>query len=299
MTLADLNGRLGVAGRLEFVAGPGGMPHALMRAGASSAEVALHGGHVVTYGADGAPPVLWVSRQALYAPGKPIRGGVPVCWPWFGPHPDDPAKPAHGFARTRMWQAAASGEADGAVWLRLELRDDEATRALWPHPFVLALTATLGDALELILTMRNAGEAPFTCGGALHSYFTVADVTRARIMGLEGQRYFDQLTGRDEIQAGPVTVGAEVDRVYYDPGPACAIEDEVLARRITVAKAGSGTTVVWNPWVEKARRLADFGDDEYAGMLCVETALALGDSVVLAPGAEHTLRATIAAQKLT
>jgi glucose-6-phosphate 1-epimerase len=298
MALAELNTRLGAPGALEFVAGPGGLPHALLRAGRAHAEVALHGGHVVRYGEDGAPPVLWVSREAIFTGAKPIRGGIPVCWPWFGPHPDDPARPAHGFARNRMWTATGGGAGDGGAWLRLALRDDEATLALWPHPFALELTVTLGDALDVALTMTNTGQGPITCGGALHTYLTVGDVTRVRIMGLDGRPYLDQLTGQVQTQAGPVTVGAEVDRIYRDDGAACVVEDEALGRRITVRKAGSGSTVVWNPWADKAGRLADFGDDEYPGMLCVETALAGADRVTLAPGAAHTLRATLAAAPL-
>jgi glucose-6-phosphate 1-epimerase len=298
MELDELNARHAIDGALRFVDGPGGMPHALLRHGAASAEVALHGGHVLRYGADGEPPVLWVSRQAIFAPGKAIRGGVPVCWPWFGPHPDDAARPAHGFVRTQPWQAVASGAGDDGVWLRLAIADDAATRALWPHAFELALTVTLGASLDLALTMRNTGDAPFTCGGALHSYFAVGAIERARVTGLDGQRYLDQLTGAEQTQRGPATFDAEVDRVYQDAGAACAVEDEALGRRITIAKAGSRTTVVWNPWVEKARRLADFGDDEYREMLCVETAMAHADRVTLAPGASHTLRATIAAAPL-
>ena len=298
MDLETLNERFALPGRLEFVAGPGGMPHARMQAGRYGCEVALHGGHVVQYGAAGEPPILWVSRQAVYAPGKAIRGGIPVCWPWFGPHPSDPAKPAHGFARTRPWQAIGSGETGDGVWLRLGLQSDETTLALWPHQFQLELTITVGPQLDLALTAHNPGDAPFSFGGALHSYFTVADVTQASVEGLEGARYIDQLTGEERRQEGPVTVADEVDRVYFDPGPSCAIRDPLLGRRITVTKAGSGTTVVWNPWREKAARLADFADDEYPGMLCVETALALGDRVTLAPGASHTLRATIAAEPL-
>jgi glucose-6-phosphate 1-epimerase len=296
--LESLNGRFGMPGRVEFVAGPGGMPHARLRAGRHGSEVALQGGHVVRYGAEGEPPILWASRQALYAPGKAIRGGVPVCWPWFGPHPADPAKPAHGFARTRLWEVTGGGESADGVWLRLGLRSDEATLALWPHPFALELTVTVGPRLQLTLATHNPGARPFSFGGALHSYFTVADVTRASVEGLDGARYIDQLTGEELRQEGLVTIAGELDRVYFDPGPSCAIRDPLLGRRITVTKTGSGTTVVWNPWREKAARLADFADDEYPGMLCVETALALGDSVTLAPGASHTLRATLAAEPL-
>lgn len=292
-TLDALNGRLAIAGRLRFVEGPGGMPHALVTAGDYAAEVALHGGHVLAYGRAGAPPLLWTSRRAVFAPGKAVRGGIPVCWPWFGPHPSDPARPAHGFARTRMWGALASADHGETVALTLRLGDDEQTRALWPHPFALELTVAVGPRLDVALTATNTGGAPLVAGGALHSYFAVGAVTRAAIMGLEGAAYLDQLTGQTHTQAGPVTISAEVDRIYQDAGPACLIEDPALGRAIRVAKAGSATTVVWNPWAEKARRLADFGDDEYYEMLCLETANAGDDRVTLAPGASHTLRATI------
>lgn len=293
MTLDALNGQFGIAGALEFVAGPGGMPHARLRAGDATAEVAVHGGHVLTYSRGEGPPLLWVSRQAIYQAGKAVRGGIPVCWPWFGPHPDDPARPAHGFARTQIWQVLGGGSGPAGAWLRLGLGDSPATMALWPHPFALELTVTVGPALELALAAHNPGPAPFVYTGALHSYFSVGDVTRVAITGLEGARYLDQLTGATLTQAGPVTVAGEVDRIYQETTAACVIDDPALGRRITVAKAGSRSTVVWNPWVEKARRLADFGDDEYPEMLCVETANAPGDSVELAPGASHTLRATI------
>ena len=296
MDLVALNERLGLGGQVEFVAGQGGLPQARLQRGASYASVALQGGHLIAYGEAEAPPIIWVSREALYAPGKAIRGGIPICWPWFGPHPSDPSKPAHGFVRTLSWEPLASGLADDGAWLRLGLRDSAATLALWPHAFALELTITLGTRLDVALLIRNSGDTPFTCGGALHSYFRVADIARATILGLEDKRYLDQLTGEDQLQQGPISIASEVDRVYQDAGDATMIVDELLGRRIVVQKAGSRSTVVWNPWVEKARRLADFGDDEYQGMLCVETALALHDSVTLAPGATHTLRARIWAE---
>lgn len=292
-TPATLNGRLGIPGRLRFAEGPGGLPHALITAGDYTAEVALQGAHVLGYGRAGAPPVLWLSRHAVFARGKAVRGGIPVCWPWFGPHPSDPTKPAHGFARVSMWAALASADHGDAVALTMRLVDNEATRALWPHPFALDLTVRVGPRLDVALTAHNTGETPFVVGGALHSYFAVGAVTEAAIMGLEGASYLDQLTGQTHTQAGPVTFAAEVDRIYADVGPACTIDDPALGRAIRVAKGGSATTVVWNPWVEKARRLADFGDDEYRAMLCVETANAGDDRVVVAAGASHTLRAII------
>jgi glucose-6-phosphate 1-epimerase len=193
-----------------------------------------------------------------------------------------------------MWTAQASADHGESVALTLRLEDSEATLALWPHPFALELTVSGGPPLDVALTAFNTGGAPLVVGGALHSYFTVGAVTEVAIMGLEGAAYLDQLTGLTHTQAGPVRITSEVDRIYGDPGPACVIDDPRLGRGIRVAKGGSATTVVWNPWAEKARRLADFGDDEYHTMLCVETANAGDDRVVVAPGASHTLRASIA-----
>jgi glucose-6-phosphate 1-epimerase len=270
------------------------MPHLLLDAPGAQAELALQGAHVLRYARTGEPPLLWVSREAIFAPGKAIRGGVPICWPWFGPHPTDPARPQHGFVRTALWELRETGADEAATWARLGLRDSEASRALWPHAFDLELAVRVSDRLAIALTARNSGDAPISCGGALHSYFTVGDVTRIEIAGLDGTRYIDKLDGgAEKAQAGPVSIAGEVDRVYLDTQAACTIIDPALLRRITVEKGGSRTTVVWNPWAEKARALKDFADDEYSGMVCVETANAEGDAVEIAPGATHTLVATL------
>jgi glucose-6-phosphate 1-epimerase len=285
--------RFAIPGRVQVVDGPGGLPHLRLDAPGAQAELALQGGHVLRYARAGQPPVLWVSRAAIYAPGKAVRGGVPVCWPWFGPHPTDPAKPQHGFVRTALWELRATGADAGATWARLGLRDDDHTRALWPHAFDLELDVRVGDLLDIALTARNTGAAPFTCGGALHSYFTVGDVAQIAINGLDGVRYLDKVGGGEQAQSGQVRIAAEVDRVYRDTAATCTIIDPALERQITVAKAGSRTTVVWNPGPEKARAMKDFADDEYTGMVCIEAANAEGDTLELAPGASHTLRTVI------
>lgn len=290
-----LNERFGAPGRLVFTAGPGGFPVAEISNDHATATVALHGAQPLAFQPRGQAPVLWVSRQAAFAPGKAIRGGIPICWPWFGPHPSDPAKPSHGFARTRPWRVLQADAASGSeTTLRLGLSDDEATRALWPHRFELELLVSVGRELQVTLVARNPGPEPFTCTGALHSYFAVGDVPAVAIHGLDGCDYLDQIDGhRRKTQAGAVTFAGEVDRIYLDTDATCTIEDGALGRRIEVAKRGSRATIVWNPWVEKARRLSDFGDDEYRGMVCVETANAGEDVVTVPPGGEHQLAAMI------
>jgi len=301
--IQDLNARFAIADHVSFVAGVGGFPLVAVSNAHARATIALQGATVVDFqphnqGQDTQNPVLWLSRHAVYAPGKAIRGGIPLCWPWFGPHPTDSTKPDHGFARTRPWAAlGTSVDEDGATTVRLGLSDDDETRALWPHAFTLELVVTVGPTLRLTLVARNTGPDPFACSSALHSYFKVGDVTAIAIRGLEGCAYVDKVNGgRSKVQQGPVTIDGETDRVYTGTMATCTIDDSGLRRRITVAKEGSRSTVVWNPWRDKARRMADVGDDDYQGMVCVEVANALNDTVTVAPGDEHRLQTTIGAE---
>ena len=277
---------------------------ALVRGAGAEATIDLQGATVTHFRPAGEDPVLWLSTRAVYAPGRAIRGGIPICWPWFGPHPDDPGKPDHGFARNRRWSVLGAAIAeDGATVIRLGLWDDEVTRDLWPHSFALELEVAVGVALRVSLIARNTGSAPFTCTGALHSYLAVGDVTRIAIHGLEGCAYVDKVDGgAEKVQQGAVTIVGETDRVYRDTVATCTIDDPVLGRRIAVAKRGSRSTVIWNPWQEKARRLTDFDDDAYPRMLCVEagyprTGVALDDTITIAPGAEHHLETTIGVER--
>lgn len=292
---AQLDKHFGIPGQISFAAGPGGLTVAELRNPFATAQIALHGGHVLSYQPAGQAPVLWVSSQSRYEPGTAIRGGIPVCWPWFADHPSDATKPAHGFARTATWEVdQALTNAWGAGQLRLRLEPNAATRALWPFSFRLELVVTVGAALEVELVANNTGEEPLRCTAALHSYFAVRDAAQVRVRGLEGRRYIDKVDGgRTKVQDGAVTISGEVDRVYLDSDGPCAIEDPVAGQRIEIAKSGSRSTVVWNPGPEKAQRMRDFGDQEYRETVCVETANAGDDVVTVAPGGEHRLRAAI------
>lgn len=295
--LRALNERTGHGPELTFQPGPGGLIVAAIDNRHAQASVALHGGHVLSFQPRGQKPVLWVSRQSRYTAGKAIRGGIPVCWPWFGDHPADAGKPAHGFARISTW-TVLGGEVtvDRTTRLRLGLTDSDATRAFWPHAFQLELTVTVGPALEVELLIRNPGPDAFTCTDALHSYFAVSDIANATVHGLDGALYLDKASDARVEQAGPIAVTAETDRLFVDTTADCLINDAGWHRNIRVAKRGSRTTVVWNPWVDKARRLPDFGDDEYHDMVCVETANAADDRITIAPGDEHRLAATLSVE---
>jgi glucose-6-phosphate 1-epimerase len=281
---------------VTFGAGPEGLPMAELRNKHASALVAVQGGHVARFQPHGAEPVLWVSRLSSYAAGQAIRGGIPVCWPWFAQHPSDPTKPFHGFARMAMWQVRGTSVLeDDFSQLRLGLADSERTYEIWPYAFDLELIVTVGPELNVELISRNTGETPFVVGGALHSYFQVGDVSCVSIHGLEGCSYIDKVDGgQQKTQAGPIAIGMETDRIYLDTATECVIDDPALGRRVRVGKAGSRTTVVWNPWIEKARLMPDCGDEEYLNFVCVETANAVDDVFEIVPGGEHRLHQTIA-----
>lgn len=289
--LSVLNARYGIPGQLSVKAGPGELAVVEVTTAQATATIALQGAQVLQWAPVGQHPVIWLSGAARFASGKSIRGGIPLCWPWFGPHPTEPAFPAHGFARTSPWEIVETQAlADGATRIALRLTHTDATRALWPHASELECDITVAAALEIDLVTRNTGSESITIGEALHSYFEVSDVRRIRIEGLEGCHYLDKVDGgRRRQQAGPITFVAETDRIYLDTVADCLIDDPGLARRIRIRKRGSRSTVVWNPWIEKAERLGDLGEDGYLRMVCVESANAADDLVNIPPGGAHPL----------
>lgn len=296
LDIVQLNQRFGIPGQAVFREGPGGLPVLSVTHVRGKLELTPYGGHVLSYQPSGQAPVLFLSRASSYVPGKPIRGGIPVCWPWFGPNTDDPALPAHGFARLMFWNVEAVDVNANAAEIRLVLRDDARTRKYWPHAFELKLRVVLGTHLQIELTTRNTGSQPFVLTQALHTYFSVGDVRRIAIEGLEQTSYFDSLTRLGVAPAGAaISFSAETDRVYTDTTADCLIRDAVLNRQIRVAKRGSRSTVVWNPWIEKAKRMPDFGDDEYPSMVCIEATNARDDAITLPPGHTHTLAQILSA----
>jgi glucose-6-phosphate 1-epimerase len=294
-SIEQLNRDFGLKDRVVFREGKGGLPVAVLQNSEASAEVCLHGAHVTSFRPRGHEEALWVSELAEYRSGKAIRGGIPVCWPWFGPHPDTAGLPQHGFARVSAWKVSSSTALDdGRCELCLTLRDDDSTRRLWPHSFELELRVTVGNALGVELRSVNTGDATFRVGGALHSYFRVGDIGRIEIGGLDGRYYLDQLDGHNrKCQTGLVSISGEVDRVYVESKDECVIQDPVLGRRIRVGKSGSGTTVVWNPWIDKSIRMLDFPDHGYREMVCIEAANAFQDMRDVASGEQHVLSTSI------
>ncbi|MGW6130468.1 D-hexose-6-phosphate mutarotase [Cellulomonas sp. NPDC055163] len=280
---------------VRLAEGHGGLPCVRVETPHASAEVYLHGAHVTAWQPDGHAPVLWTSAASRFEGGAPIRGGVPICFPWFGPHPEVADAPAHGWARTTAWELrGATEDASGDVTLELALADSDATRAsAWPHRFAATYRVTVGRTLHLELAVSNHDDAPVTLTDALHTYLAVGDVHDVTVEGLEGASYADKAPapgGPAEARQGdePVRFTAETDRVYASTATVRVV-DPGLGRTLTVTKDGSRSTVVWNPWIGKARAMPDFGDDEWLGMVCVEAANVGEARVNLEPGETHRL----------
>jgi len=258
----------------------------------AQSRLALQGAQLLHWQPAGSAPVLWVSSTARYAPGQALRGGIPVCWPWFGPRDD---LPAHGFARTSEWAVrAAQVDAAGVAHLTLGLTDSAATRTLWDHAFDLELQVHIGTTLALGLSTHNRGNTDMTLTQALHSYFAISDVQAVTVRGLDGCAYLDKVrAGAGGVQHGDLNLGHETDRIYTGTTAACEIDDAQAQRRIVVAKSGSQSTVVWNPGPEREPLIHDLGAGDHKRMLCVETTNAGPDQITLAPQASHTLQALI------
>jgi D-hexose-6-phosphate mutarotase len=258
----------------------------------ATASIALQGAHVMTWAPKGQQQVIWMSTDAKLALGKSIRGGVPICWPWFGPH-SDATKPGHGHARTVPWQVIETKALpNGATQVSFELVESDATRAMWPHATPVRAVITVGKELTVELITRNGETAPVTIGEALHTYFQVSDLAEMRIEGLSGVAFVDKVeNSARKVQQGAITIDSEVDRVYLDTDGECVIVDSGYKRKIRIAKTGSRSTVVWNPWIEKANKMGDLGKDGYRHMVCVESGNALDDVVTITPGAEHCMKA--------
>ena len=294
-TLEELSNAFHIDKHLTFSEKSNGFIVAALTSPESTASVAVHGGHVLSFTPNGQEPVLWLSEHSHFKEGKAIRGGIPVIWPWFGPHGTDASKPSHGFARTRFWDVYATRLIDDAYpQIRLHLKDNAITHALWPHAFLLEIVITLSSALQVDLVIENTGDTPFEYTGALHSYFNISEIQQIEITGMDGVEYINQLApGTQNVQNGPIRFTAETDNIYLNTSNTCKIVDPGYDRTIVVEKQGSQSTVIWNPWIAKSARMSDFGDAEYKNMVCIEAANAATNIVRISPQHRHTLSTTL------
>lgn len=270
------------------------------------------GAQVVSYTRTGQHPLIWLNDQSHFIPGKPVRAGVPVCWPWFGNLAKNPqavqamrsaddAPTSHGLVRTLEWTLKGIEDTDAGVRIELTLPQAEHGLPGWDHSAALSLTIVMGDSLQLSLTTRNLGAQELVLSQALHSYFAVSDVRQISVDSVAGLSYMETVGVEDweqHNQAGALQVTGETDRIYLDTPAQLAIDDPQWKRRIVLTPSGSNSAIIWNPWIDRAANLDDMGNDAWQQMFCVETANVLGDIVTLAPGAEHTLSVSIASETL-
>jgi glucose-6-phosphate 1-epimerase len=267
--------------------------------------VAQQGAHIISYGRDGEQPLIWPNPRAVFKQGKGIRTGVPVCWPWFGVFERNPQSVkamrqseqpagAHGFARTALWELAGSEREGDALRVDLILPVPAGGFPGWPHQVDLTLSLLLDDQLHIRLTSHNRGSDTVTFSQALHTYFAVSDVRNVQVEGVDGTAYIDTADGwTTKHQVGPLSFTAETDRIYLDTPAQLSIVDNDWQRRIQLTSQGSKSTVIWNPWTERAKAFDDMADDGWTGMLCIETANVLDDVIELTPGQSHTLGVSI------
>lgn len=266
---------------------PGGRAMLRLEHDGDTVDVALVGAQVLRWLRSGRD-VLWTASAPKYAAGQPVRGGVPLVFPWFGDHPDDPKLPAHGFARNHAWQLVHANDTPEVV---LELVDDAASRTMWPHAFRLRLSVVLGDKLRLGLTIENTGEAPFSCEQALHSYFSVGDIESATVHGLEGV-VFREHASEPEPQwdaMQPLRFRAETDRIFQAVPERLELRSLALGRTIVLQTTGAKSAIVWNPWPNKTARLSQMAADDWKRFCCIESANVRERAVTLGPGESHAL----------
>ncbi len=278
---------------LRFEIGQGGLVRSIVETPHGTGEIYLHGAHIAGWQPAGHRPVLWMSKLSSFESGKPIRGGVPICFPWFGPHARDSSLPSHGRARLIEWElASATMMPEGGIALSLV-----ANIAPFQATFVVQFGKTLKMTLRAMLPSQAAG--PQTYEDALHTYFAVRDVRSVSLSGLEEAGYVDKVERGAVKPAGhrPIQVTSEMDRAYFDTTSTCILKDPLLHRTITIRKSGSRSTIVWNPWVDKSARMADFGKEAWPEMLCVETGNVLKNAISIQPGEAHETSATISVEQ--
>ncbi|HWW01568.1 MAG TPA: D-hexose-6-phosphate mutarotase [Candidatus Acidoferrum sp.] len=284
-------------GRVTFFDGQGELPMLEVSTAWSTAEIYLNGAHVTNFRKKDEPPLLFMSQCSRFTEGQPIRGGIPVVFPWFGPRE---GMAQHGFARNKPWDLKEFVPApDGSVSVRFRLPDCPEASAFPPFTadYIVTIKETL--KLELVVTNQSIDEA-LTFENCLHTYFEIGDITAISITGLKGVSYLDKVANfAQKVETGDaIRIASEVDRIYLNTSDDVAILDPRLGRKIRIAKRGSISTVVWNPWIAKAQQMPDFGNDEYQRMVCVESGNVSSNQITLAPKAHSNLIVELGSERL-
>ncbi|NJM96595.1 MAG: D-hexose-6-phosphate mutarotase [Phormidesmis sp. RL_2_1] len=300
MTLEQLNKAFGIPSQVEIVEGKGGFPLIAIHNEQAKAKISIYSGQVISFQPVGeSADLMFVSENAYYQSGKAIKGGIPICWPWFGPDPEGRGRASHGFVRNRMWTLLSTEATPaGATKVKLGVSANEETETIWPYRFELVIEIVVGTQLSVALITQNTGDEAFSITQALHTYLAVGDITQVQVLGLDDTPYLDKADGGvKKTQTGAITIIGETDRIYEGVNPELLIEDGALGRRIRIATVGSSTAIVWNPWQEISMKMADLADKDYQQFICVETANAADEVIEILPGGAHQMQAVYTVER--
>lgn len=293
-SIAEVNQSHGIPGVASVLAGNGGLAKVVVTTPRATGEMYLHGGHVTSWRPAATDEVLYVSPNSIWQEGHAIRGGMPVCFPWFGDKAGDSLAPAHGFVRTREWKLESIAvEGDDAV-VTMETGSAEDTREWWPNDFRLQCQARFGAELRIDMLVTNQGKASFSFEEALHAYFRVGDVEEIQLQGLDATSFLDKTDRRaQKTQYGELRFSGETDSVFLNTRHEIELDDRSLHRVVRIQKQNSLTTVVWNPWVQKSAGMADLGAGEWKNFVCVEASNVIPNPGRLDPGRTHIMSVLI------
>jgi len=293
--IEKLNDTFGLEGKVKFAKMENDLVYLSIANKYADARISLYGAHIMSFRPRNSEDILWMSPESNFQLGQPIRGGIPVCFPWFGPHKTDLAKPQHGFGRLMYWDLVeTASKPSGETLVRLQLCSSKETKAYWPHDFCAELTVIIGQTLvvSLKVTNQSAESLEYTC--ALHSYYNLSSIENTTITGLLGASYHSQLEPGEFVQKTPkIEILKAETRHYHNTTAACTIEDSLFKRKIRIEKAGSKITTVWNPGKDTCATINDMPDDAYLHFVCVEAVNAFDDVIKLVPGESHITSAII------
>ncbi len=287
--LQELNEKFAIAESLAFIKQSNDFTYITVSNQFADAKICLHGAQIISYRPADQHEMLWLSPMSKYEQGKAIRGGIPVCFPWFGPHKKDEAKPQHGFARLMNWQVAQTAVLpNGESFIRMELFSSTETKSYWPYDFIAEMIFTIGKILTVSLKITNTSRIQFDYSCALHSYFNISVIEDISIIGLQGSRYYKHDQPGDFIQeSSKLKIGQVEDRHYYSTKSTCILSDPKFKRRISIAKTGSQVTTIWNPGSANCFGMSDMPNEAYRRFVCIEAVNAFSDTICLTPGKSH------------
>ena len=298
-TVAELDRQFGMPGVAEVCEGNGVLPRVQISHPCVEGEMYLYGAQVTSWKPAGYDELLFVSSKSHWQEGLAIRGGIPICFPWFRAKADDPQAPAHGFVRTKMWQLESIIENEGGVAISMFTESDEQTRHTWPGEFRLTHRVMFGRELSMELVCTNTGTTPLRFEEALHTYNRVADIRQTRLTGLDTMHFLDNTdSNKEKTQLNDVTIATQTDNAYLNTQNAVDLIDLKSQRRIRLLKTNSNNTVVWNPWREGTAKIRDLGGEEWTEFLCVEASNIRDAAFTLPPGQEHKMTAILSVEKL-